>query len=130
MTKNRRQTGSSQNLPAPAGPYSPAVRIEATVACAGQAGFAADGTLASGIADQTRQALRNVDAALRSVGSSLDEVLHVRVYLTEIVDFEPMNRVYAEFFSHPYPARTTVYVGLPPGLLVEIDAIAVSPNHA
>ncbi len=46
------------------------------------------------------------------------------VYLTRVEDFVAMNQVYATVFSEPYPARTTVYVGLPPGLLVEIDAVA------
>ena len=49
----------------------------------------------------------------------------MRVFLTDTSQFEEMNAVYETAFSEPRPARTTVYVGLPTGLLVEIDALAV-----
>ena len=48
-----------------------------------------------------------------------------RVYLTDVAHFAEMNDAYREFFEESFPARTTVYVGLPEGLLVEIDALAV-----
>jgi enamine deaminase RidA (YjgF/YER057c/UK114 family) len=49
----------------------------------------------------------------------------LRVYLTDAGHFAEFNAVFAEFVTEPYAARTTVYVGLAPGLLVEIDALAV-----
>jgi len=49
----------------------------------------------------------------------------MRVYLTDVADFPAMNEVYSAFVDAPFPARTTVYVGLPAGMLVEIDALAV-----
>jgi 2-iminobutanoate/2-iminopropanoate deaminase len=49
----------------------------------------------------------------------------MRVYLTDPSQFTEMNDVYSSFVQTPYPARTTVYVGLPAGMLVEIDALAV-----
>jgi enamine deaminase RidA (YjgF/YER057c/UK114 family) len=49
----------------------------------------------------------------------------VRVYLADLEYFAPMNDVYQEFVQEPYPGRTTVFVGLAPGILVEIDALAV-----
>ena len=52
----------------------------------------------------------------------------MRVYLTEVVKFAELNAEYEKFFSAPYPARTTVYVTLPDGLLVEIDALAASES--
>ena len=78
-----------------------------------------------GVEAQTRQALENVRAALAAAGASMGDVLRVGVYLTRAEDFAAMNAVYREFFDAPYPARSTVYVGLNPGLLVEIDALAV-----
>ena len=122
----RRIEGRTPDAPAPAGPYSQAVRIGSTVACAGQAGFTPSGDLLEGVPAQTRQTLENLAAALASCGASLDDVAHVRVYLTDPAQFGDMNSVYESFFSAPYPARTTVYVTLPPGLLVEMDALAVS----
>ncbi len=118
--------GRTADAPQPAGPYSQAVRIGSTVACAGQAGFTPAGELVQGVGPQTRQTLANIGAALASVGSSPDEVVHVRVYLTDVSQFAEMNAEYEKFFTAPYPARTTVYVTLPPGLLVEIDALAAS----
>lgn len=123
-----RTEGRTADAPQPAGPYSQAVRIGSTVACAGQAGYTPAGELVEGVGPQTRQALANIEATLASVGSSLDEVVHVRVYLTEVGQFAEMNAEYEKFFSAPYPARTTVYVTLPDGLLVEIDALAASES--
>jgi 2-iminobutanoate/2-iminopropanoate deaminase len=120
--------GVTDQAPPQAGPYSQSVRIGDTVACAGQAGYTPAGELVEGVAEQTAQTLRNIEATLAAVGATLDEVVHVRVYLTEVSQFAEMNAVYETFFTAPYPARTTVYVTLPPGLLVEIDALAVSPQ--
>ena len=52
-------------------------------------------------------------------------MISVRVFLTQVEHFAEMNEVYREYFTEPYPARSTIYVGLPPDLLVEIDALAV-----
>lgn len=128
---NRRIEGRTTDAPPPAGPYSQAVRIGTTVAAAGQAGFLPDGTLAEGVAAQTRRTLDNLVATLASCGATPGDVVHMRVYLTDPSQFAEMNAEYASYFEAPYPARTTVYVGLPPGLLVEIDALAVLPeDHA
>ncbi len=120
-----RQAYRSESAPAPAGPYSQSVQAGGVIACAGQAGLTPDGQLADGVTEQTRQALRNIVATLAAAGAATDDVIHVRVYLTDPEQFQQMNAAYAEFFAEPYPARTTVYVGLPAGLLVEIDALAV-----
>ena len=62
---------------------------------------------------------------LEAGGASFDDVVMCRVYLTDTAHFGELNEAYGEFVTEPYPARTTVYVGLPAGLLVEIDALAV-----
>jgi 2-iminobutanoate/2-iminopropanoate deaminase len=72
-----------------------------------------------------RRTLRNVNTVLAAAGASMDDVIMLRVYLTDVAHFGEMNQAYGEFVSEPFPARTTVYVGLPAGLLVEIDALAV-----
>lgn len=121
---NRRE-GKTDQAPPVVGPYSQSARIGNIVAAAGQAGIARNGVPTSGIADQTRQALENVAATLGAVGATMDDVIHVRVYLTDPIQFSAMNEVYGEYFQAPYPARTTVYVQLPRDLLVEVDALAV-----
>jgi reactive intermediate/imine deaminase len=120
-----RQAFSTTDAPKPVGPYSQSVRIGNTVAAAGQAGVLPDGSRRQGIEDQTRQTLENLAATLGAAGATLDDVIQVRVFLTDPKYFAPMNDVYAAFFSDPPPARTTVYVGLPGDLLVEIDVLAV-----
>lgn len=78
------------------------------------------------MANQTRQTLTNLQAVLEESGASLETVVKVSVYLARAEDFDAMNEVYAEVMPKPYPARSTVFVGLLPGLLVEIDAWAVA----
>jgi 2-iminobutanoate/2-iminopropanoate deaminase len=115
----------TDKAPKPAGPYSQAVRIDNIVAAAGQAGITPTGDVVEGVGAQTKQALANIAAALEAAGASMADVVSYRVFLTDTSQFEEMNAAYAEAVGEPYPARTTVYVGLPPGLLVEIDALAV-----
>jgi reactive intermediate/imine deaminase len=125
-----REAGFTSEAPAPIGPYSQSVRIGRVVHAAGQgADDPATGTLAGAdIETQTRQCLRNVEAVLAASGATLDDVLRVGVFLVDRSDFEGMNAVYETFFGDPPPARTTVYVGLPGELRVEIDALAVLPE--
>lgn len=122
-----RSSGQTSSAPAPAGPYSQSVRIGGLVAAAGQSGFdAATGELVSDdVVAQARQAFTNIEAALVASGASMDDVIQVRVFLTDTAHFAPMNEVYGEAFAEPFPARTTIYVGLRGGMKVEIDALAV-----
>lgn len=89
----------------------------------------ATGELVSGdVAAQTATAFANLAAVLRAAGGSLDDVVKVNVYLVDMADFAEVNRAYAEQFTAPYPARTTVAVaGLPLGARVEIEAVAAMP---
>ena len=120
-----RQGFTASDTPPPAGPYSPAVRIGAVVAGSGQVGITPDGVILDGVSAQTRQAFSNLLAHLAAAGAGADDVISVRVFLTQVEHFAEMNEVYREYFTEPYPARSTIYVGLPPDLLVEIDALAV-----
>jgi reactive intermediate/imine deaminase len=83
------------------------------------------------VAKQTEQTLRNVEAILQAGGAGFDDVVMLRVYLTDRAHFATMNDAYSAFLSARVasgvlPARTTVMVGLPrEEMLVEIDALAV-----
>jgi 2-iminobutanoate/2-iminopropanoate deaminase len=118
---------STDAAPAPAASYSQAVRSGTMLAVAGQVGIdPATGQIVSDdVAEQTRQTLRNVTAVLEAAGASMADVIQLRVFLTDRAHFAAMNEVYAEFVTDPFPARTTVFVGLGAGFLVEIDALAV-----
>jgi 2-iminobutanoate/2-iminopropanoate deaminase len=120
-----RTEGRTDGAPPPSGPFSQSVRIGGVVAAAGQVGNMPDGTVVDGVGPQTRQALANIAAVLAASGAGMDDVITMRVFLTDVSHFGEMNAAYAGAFGEPYPTRTTVYVGLPEGLLVEIDALAV-----
>jgi 2-iminobutanoate/2-iminopropanoate deaminase len=118
----------ADNLPAPAGPYSPAVVFDRLVFVSGQgARVPATSTLASlDIETQTEQCLRNVETILVAAGSSLQHVVRCGVFLIDMGEFSRMNRVYERIFAGHKPARTTVQAAALPvdGLRVEIDCIA------
>jgi 2-iminobutanoate/2-iminopropanoate deaminase len=114
-----------EGRPKPKPPYSPAVAAGEIVYTAGQIGADADGNMvAGGIAEQTRQTLENVRVCVEAAGRTMDDVVKVNAYLADLAGFAAYNDVYREFFSEPYPARTSVQAGLPAGVLVEIEAIA------
>jgi len=112
----------------PKAPYSPVVVSGDHVYTAGQVAFDTSGAVVGdGMEAQTRQALTNVRHCLAAAGCGLEDVVKVNAYLSDLGDFDEYNAVYREFFTEPYPARTTVQAGLPPGLLVEIEAVARRP---
>ncbi|MFB3881620.1 MAG: RidA family protein [Armatimonadota bacterium] len=119
----------SDKLPAPKGPYSPAVRAAGLVFVSGQGPIdPATGEVMRGdIREQTRLVLENIRAILTAAGSSMHKVVKTNVYLTDIAQFGAMNEVYGAFFPTEPPARTTIQAAaLPLGIAVEIDVIALS----
>jgi 2-iminobutanoate/2-iminopropanoate deaminase len=121
---------TAANLPSPVGPYSPGIRAGNLVFVSGQAGRdPATGEIAGDVEAQTEQTLKNIAAILEAAGSNLSHVIRCGVFLIDIGDFQKMNGVYGRVFGGHRPARTTVQVAaLPePGLLVEIDAVALVP---
>ncbi|MFV2088346.1 RidA family protein [Micromonospora sp. LOL_021] len=95
------------------------------------AGAAADayGTVSLDIREQTRAVITTIGEILTAAGASLHDVVRVTTYLVSMNDFGGYNEVYAEFFDHGGPSRTTVAVHqLPhPHLLIEIEAVAYRP---
>jgi 2-iminobutanoate/2-iminopropanoate deaminase len=108
----------------PAPPLSPVVVSGDLVYVSGQVGRSPDGQLAEDIEAQCRQVFANLRRHLESVGCSLQDAVKVNGYLLRMTDFDAYNRVYREYISEPYPARTTVGAELLPGLLVEVDLVA------
>ena len=114
--------------PAAIGPYSQAIQAGNTVYVSGQLPIdPATGAFAGAdIASQTRQSLTNMKRILNAAGLDLCDVVKTTVYLANIADFAPMNEVYAQFFSAPFPARAAFEVAcLPKNALVEIECVAV-----
>lgn len=116
------------NAPQPAGPYSQGVLANGFFYTAG---FGpqdpATGAVPESVGDQTRQVLRNVGAVLAEHGLTLDDSVKTTVHLADLADFAEFNEAYKEFFSEPYPVRTTVGSQLA-NILVEIDVVAAVPQ--
>ena len=112
--------------PAAIGPYSQATISGQVVYTSGQIPLLPDGSLLEGDVEvQARQVLENLKAVLTAAGSGLERVLKTTVFLKDMDDFAAMNAVYAEYFTEPYPARSTVQVArLPRDVRVEIEAVA------
>ncbi|MGI8802653.1 MAG: Rid family detoxifying hydrolase [Solirubrobacteraceae bacterium] len=122
------------NAPAAAaaavGPYSHAVDSGGLLFLSGQTPLdGSTGALVTGGIDvQTRQCFANLGAVLQAAGLSFDDVVKCTVFLRDMADFAAMNSIYAEQFSEPAPARTTIGVAsLPLDAQVEIELIARRP---
>lgn len=123
-----RQIIQTDAAPAAIGPYSQGVVANGFLFVSGQIPIdpATGAFVPGGIAEQTEQCLRNLEAILTAAGSSMTQVVKTTVYLESIADFAAMNEVYAKAFGESAPARAAFEVGaLPKDALVEIEAVAV-----
>lgn len=118
----------TDDAPAAVGPYSQATKTGNMLFVSGQLGIIpGEGKLAEGFEAQTKQALENLKAILEEGGSSLNKVLAVDVFVTDMGKFADLNGIYAEYFSEHKPARAAIEVaGLPLGGLVEFKCIALA----
>ena len=119
---------STKNAPQAIGPYSQAVKAGNLMFISGQIPLdPKTGDLVSqSIEDQARQVLENVKSICEAAGCSLDDIVKISIFLTDLSNFAVVNDMMKEYFSEPYPARATVEVsGLPLGVNVEIEAIVL-----
>jgi reactive intermediate/imine deaminase len=129
MSNQRIQTAAA---PAAIGTYSQAIRAGGTVYLSGQIGLdPATGQLVDGIEAQVERVFQNLRAVAGAAGGSLDDMVRVTVYLTDLGHFGHVNEAMSRHFREPYPARSTVGVAsLPRGALVEVDAIMYRSESA
>ena len=122
-----KQVLATEQAPAAIGPYSQGIAAGETVYVSGQLPLdPATGAFPEGIAAQTAQSLQSIQASLAQQGMTLANVVKTTVFLADINDFAEMNKVYGEFFTQPYPARSAVQVAkLPKDAPLEIECIAV-----
>jgi 2-iminobutanoate/2-iminopropanoate deaminase len=122
---------STAEAPAAIGPYAQGIAVGPFVFCSGQIPLdPSTGQLVAGnIGIRTERVLKNLAAVLGAHGIGLDQVVKTVVFLTDLADFDEMNSVYAKFFPHQPPARSTIQVAaLPKGANIEIEAVAVKPS--
>ncbi len=122
-----REVISGADVPTGIGPYSPAVRAGEFLFVSGQPGVDPRTAQPAGpkFREQARQAFRNLDAVLRAGGSRRELVVNTTVLVADAGDFTELNQLYAEFFSTEPPARMTMQVPLPRGLLLSIGCTAL-----
>ena len=119
---------TSENAPAPIGPYSHAVQVNNMLFVSGQVGKNPHtGELMLGnVKTETRQVMENIKGILTDAGMDFTNVVKTTIFLADMNDFAAVNEVYGSYFTGDYPARETVQVSkLPLGVNVEISVIAV-----
>lgn len=127
MTK---EAVTAQDAPSPQGGYSQAINAAGLVFVSGQAALDRAGNLqGTTIEEQTARTLDNIEAVLAGAGASLADVVKTTAHLSEIALFDRFDATYTDRLPDPLPARTTVESGLAPGLLVEIDVVALVRNE-
>ena len=120
-----KQAFQPEGMASPKPPYSPVVVSGDMVWTAGQTGV--NGRRAAGRRRHHRTdpaVLENVRTCLAAAGCTLNDVVKVNTYIADLGDIAAYNEVYREFFSEPYPARSSVCAALPAGTLIEIEAVA------
>jgi reactive intermediate/imine deaminase len=123
-----RQIINTDNAPQAIGTYSQAVRVGKTVYLSGQIPLLpATMDLVEGDSQaQIRRVFDNLQAVAEAAGGSMADLVKLNVFLTDLGDFPLVNRVMAEYFSEPYPARAAIGVSaLPKGAEVEMDGVMV-----
>ena len=113
------------DAPAAIGPYSQAIRVDATVYLSGQIGLdPATMQMAQGIEAQIHRVFQNLRAVADAAGSNLSDMVKLNVYLTDLGHFAKVNEIMTVYFHKPYPARAAIGVSaLPRGALVEMDGV-------
>lgn len=123
-----RMTINTDKAPAAIGTYSQAVKVNNTVYLSGQIPLipASMTLVEGGIEEQIRQVFENLSAVCEESGGSLQEIVKLNIYLTDLGHFAKVNEVMAQYFQEPYPARAAIGISqLPKDSLVEMDGILV-----
>lgn len=127
---NTVETSTPANTPNPIGPYNHIAKVGQFISIGGTAGVnPATGQLAGAdVYSQAKQIIESFKIMLRSVGSDLNKVIHVNVFLDDMQNFDEMNRAYIEMMGDHRPARTAIGVSeLPkPGVLLTMNLTAVT----
>lgn len=119
---------TTENAPKAIGTYSQAVKVNNTVYLSGQIPLdpATMELVEGGFAEQAHQVFKNLSAVCKAADGSLQDMVKLNIYLTDLSNFATVNEVMAEYFKAPYPARAAIGVKeLPKGSLIEADGVMV-----
>jgi reactive intermediate/imine deaminase len=122
---------STDKAPAAIGTYSQAVKIGTTVYLSGQIPLVPETMqmVSENFAEQTQRVFENLAAVCHAAGGSLNDMVKVNIFLTDLSNFATVNEIMSKHFSAPYPARAAVQVSaLPRGAQVEIDGVMEVPS--
>ncbi len=116
---------TTNSAPRAIGPYSQAIKAGGFLFTSGQIPLdPSTGALPEGAAAQARQVLTNLTNLIRAAGADVGKTVKTVVFIKDMDDFAEINKVYAEFFTEPYPARSCVEVArLPKDVLIEAEAV-------
>lgn len=124
--KKSRQVITTNSAPEAIGTYSQAVKTGSTVYLSGQIPLIPETMeiISDDISDQINQVFKNLSAVAAAADGSLDDIVKLNVFLTDLSHFPTVNEIMATYFNQPYPARAAIGVAaLPKGAAVEMDAI-------
>lgn len=122
----KKQRIHTDHAPQAIGPYSQAIRANDVVYFSGQIPLdpATMTLVGGGINEQAERVFLNMRAVAEAANASLNDIVKLTIYLTDLNDFSVVNAAMMRFFAEPYPARTTIQVSaLPKEALVEVDAV-------
>ncbi|RUM71186.1 MAG: deaminase [Sulfurovum sp.] len=119
---------STKEAPAAIGPYSQAIVANGFIYTSGQIPMNEKGVIeATDVVNQAHQVLKNLFYVLEASNAHFNDVIKTTIFLTNMDDFAKVNEVYAHYFGHHKPARSTVAVQtLPKNVLIEIECIAIA----
>jgi 2-iminobutanoate/2-iminopropanoate deaminase len=112
-------------------PFSPVVKVGELILVSGQASVDATGKIVTDTFEgEFRRSIENMRKVLETAGSDLAHVVQTRNYVRDPADLPRYNELYREYFSAPFPARTTITGCLPPALKYEVECVAVARGRA
>ncbi len=122
---------STDKAPSAIGTYSQAVKVKNTVYLSGQIPLIAETmtVISDDFAEQTKQVFENLQHVCDAAGGTLNDMVKVNIFMTDLSNFATVNKIMGEYFDEPYPARAAIEISkLPKDVSIEIDGVMELPN--